>query len=96
MEVSGQLHAPAALPLLGKQSRCTLDRKLGGHQSQPGYRREEKNLTLLGTEPRLCSPYATAILTLWMYETSNLLSQCHSSGSQMPVPHHTGMGLIPG
>jgi hypothetical protein len=42
MEVSGQLHAPAALPQ-GKSSWYPLDRRLGGPQSQPGRGGEEKN-----------------------------------------------------
>jgi hypothetical protein len=42
MEVSGQLHAPAALPP-GKQPRYTLDRKLGGPQGRSGSGGEEKN-----------------------------------------------------
>jgi len=35
MEVSGQLHAPAALPV-GKRPWCPLDRRLGGPQSRYG------------------------------------------------------------
>jgi hypothetical protein len=42
MEVSGQLHAPAALPP-GKDTRYPLDRRLGGPQSQSGRGGEEKN-----------------------------------------------------
>jgi hypothetical protein len=42
MEVSGQLHAPAALPL-GKYSRYPLDRSLSGPQSRSGRGGEEKN-----------------------------------------------------
>jgi hypothetical protein len=37
MEVSGQLHAPAALP------PCSLDRRLGGPQRRPGRGGEEKS-----------------------------------------------------
>jgi hypothetical protein len=36
MEVSGQIHAPAALPP-GKYPRYTLDRRLGGPQSRSGH-----------------------------------------------------------
>jgi hypothetical protein len=35
MEVSGQLHAPVALPP-GKDPRCQMDRKMGGPQSRSG------------------------------------------------------------
>jgi hypothetical protein len=48
MEVSGQLHAPAALPS-GKQSPVPTAQKLGGPQSWYGRYEEEKNLLpLLG------------------------------------------------
>jgi hypothetical protein len=42
VEVSGQLHAPAALPL-GRSPRYPLDRRLGGPQSLSGRGGEEKN-----------------------------------------------------
>jgi hypothetical protein len=42
MEVSGQLHAPAALPP-GKEPRYPLDRRLGGPKSCSGRGGEEKN-----------------------------------------------------
>jgi hypothetical protein len=42
MEVSGQLHAPAALPQ-GKSLRYPLDRRLGGLQSRSKRGGEEKN-----------------------------------------------------
>jgi hypothetical protein len=42
MEVSGQLHAPAAL-LPGEIPWYPLDRRLGGHQSRSGHGGEEKN-----------------------------------------------------
>jgi hypothetical protein len=51
MEVSGQLHAPAALPP-GKSPWYPLDRRLGGPQSRSGRGGEEKNFLLPpGTEP---------------------------------------------
>jgi hypothetical protein len=40
MEVSGQVHAPAALPL-GKESRYPFDRKLNGPHSRSGCCGEE-------------------------------------------------------
>jgi hypothetical protein len=42
MEVSGQIHAPAALPP-GKSPCYPVDRRLGGHQSRPGLGGEEIN-----------------------------------------------------
>jgi hypothetical protein len=42
MEVSGRLHAPAALPP-GKEPLVPLDRRLGGPQSRSGRGGEEKN-----------------------------------------------------
>jgi hypothetical protein len=42
MEVSGQFHAPAALPQ-GKGPWYPLDRRLGGPQSRSGRGGEEKN-----------------------------------------------------
>jgi hypothetical protein len=51
MEVSGQLHAPAAL-LPGKKPWYPLDARLGGPQSMSGRGGEEKNSQLLpGLEP---------------------------------------------
>jgi len=42
MEVSGQLHTPAALPPV-KDPSYPLDRSLGGPQSRSGRGGEEKN-----------------------------------------------------
>jgi hypothetical protein len=51
MKVSGQLHAPAALPP-GKSSWYPLDRRLGGAQNRSGRDGEEKNFQLPpGIEP---------------------------------------------
>jgi hypothetical protein len=43
MEVSGQIHAVAALPL-GKQPWSSLNRRLGGPQSRSGCCAKERNL----------------------------------------------------
>jgi hypothetical protein len=48
LEVSDQLHAPAALPP-GKEPPVPLDRRLGGPQSRSGRHGEEKILTPTGT-----------------------------------------------
>jgi hypothetical protein len=42
MEVSGQIHALAALPQ-GKSPWYPLDRRLGGHQSRSGRGGEQQN-----------------------------------------------------
>jgi hypothetical protein len=42
MEMSGQLHTPAAFPQ-GKSPRYPLDRRLGEPQSRSGHGNEEKN-----------------------------------------------------
>jgi hypothetical protein len=58
MEVSGQLHVPAAFPQ--EKSPCKpLDRRLDGSQSQYGRGGEEKNSQpLLGLEPPIIQPVA--------------------------------------
>jgi hypothetical protein len=64
--MSGQLHAPAALPPGGKRPRYSLDRGLGGPQSRSGRRGEEKILDPTGTRtptPRSSSPQSVAIPT---------------------------------
>jgi hypothetical protein len=61
--VSGQLHASAALPRV-KNSRCILDRRLGGPQNQSGRREEEKTLDHIGARtpnPRPSIPWPVAI-----------------------------------
>jgi hypothetical protein len=58
LEVSGLLHAPAALPPR-KKSPYPLDRRLSGPQSQSGRRGKEKILDPNGTltpTPRPSSP----------------------------------------
>ena len=44
--MSGQLHAPAAVPL-GKSPQFTLDKNLDGLQSSSGYFGEEDDILLL-------------------------------------------------
>jgi hypothetical protein len=53
MEVSGQLHATAALPQ-GKSPWYPLDRRLGGPQSWPGEERNSQPLP--GLEPPIIQP----------------------------------------
>jgi hypothetical protein len=63
MEMSGQLHAPAALPQ-GKSPWCPLDWRLGGHQSRSGSGGEEKNSQPLpGLEPPIIQPVAQRYTT---------------------------------
>jgi hypothetical protein len=68
MEVSGQLHIPAALPPPpGKSPWCPLDTRLGGTESRTGRSDEEKNSQPLPNfEPPIIQPVAqryTAELT---------------------------------
>jgi hypothetical protein len=51
MEVSGQLHAPAAFPL-GKRPRYPLDKRLGGPLNRSGRRGQEKIFDPTGLEIR--------------------------------------------
>jgi hypothetical protein len=44
MEVSGQVHVPAASPAGKWQLRLPFDRRVGGRQSRSGRGGEEKNL----------------------------------------------------
>jgi hypothetical protein len=58
MEVSGQLHASAALPP-GKEPLYPLDRRLGGPQNRSGHGGEEKNSQPLpGLEHPFIQPVA--------------------------------------
>jgi hypothetical protein len=69
MEVSGQLHDPAALPP-GKRPWCPLDRRLGGPQSRSGRDGEKKNYQPpLGLEPPIIQPVVRTYTT----ELSRLL-----------------------
>jgi hypothetical protein len=62
MEVSGQLHASAALPP-GKNLWYPLDRRLSGHQSRSGRGGEEKNSQPLpGLEAPIIQPVAQRCL----------------------------------
>jgi hypothetical protein len=84
MEVSGQVHAPAALP------QYLLDRRLGGSQSQSGYCGEEKNLlSVLGIKPQfLGSPDHSldAILTSLSSARAELVSSFHpQTSSHLPL-----------
>jgi hypothetical protein len=63
MEVSGQLHAPTALPQ-GKSPWYTLDRRYRGPQSRSGRGGEEKNSqTLPGLEAPIIQPVAQSYTT---------------------------------
>jgi len=69
MEVSGQLHAPSALPQ-GKSPWYPLEGMLGGPQNRSGRGGEEKNSQpLLGLEPPNIQPVAERYTT----EVSRLL-----------------------
>jgi hypothetical protein len=63
MEVSGQLHAPAAL-YPEKETRYPLDRRLDGPQSRSGRDGEEKNSQpLRGLETQIVQPIAQRYTT---------------------------------
>jgi hypothetical protein len=63
MEMSGQLHAPAAL-LPGKEPLVPLDRRLGGSQGRYGHSGEEKNSKPLpGLEPPIIQLVAQSYTT---------------------------------
>jgi hypothetical protein len=69
LDVSGQLHAPVALPP-GKNPLVLMYRRLGGSQSRSGRGGEEKNSQPLpGLEPLLIQPVAQRYTT----ELSQLL-----------------------
>jgi hypothetical protein len=57
MELSGQIHAPAALPP-GKDPRYALDRRLGGTQNRSGRGEEKYPQLLRGLEPPIIQPVA--------------------------------------
>jgi hypothetical protein len=57
MEMSGQLHAPAAL-LQGKSTRFPQNRRLGESQSRSGSYGEEENLALAGNQTPAVQPVA--------------------------------------
>jgi hypothetical protein len=57
MEVSGQVHAPAALNP-GKSPWYPLDRRLGGPQNRPGRYREKKNIAPAGNPTPAVQPVA--------------------------------------
>jgi hypothetical protein len=62
MEVSGQLHAPVAVPQ--GETRYPLDRRLGGPQNRFGHGGEEKNSQPLpGLEPPNIQPVAQRYTT---------------------------------
>jgi hypothetical protein len=62
MEVSGQLHDPAALPH-GKSPWYPLDRRLSGPQSRSGRGGEENSQPLLGLEVPVIHPVAQRYTT---------------------------------
>jgi hypothetical protein len=74
MEVSCQLHAPAALPP-GKEPRYPLYGRLGGPQSRSGRSGEKKNSQpLSGLEPQIIQPVAqryTTELTRFLFSVGS-------------------------
>jgi hypothetical protein len=77
MEVSGQRHAPTALPQ-GKRPWCPLDSRLGGPQSRSGRGGEEINFQMYYTNSqrhsisetcRLCK--SDAQQNIWLFEPNS-------------------------
>jgi hypothetical protein len=78
MEVSGQFHAPAAVPH-GKSPWHPLDRRLGGPQSRSGRGGEEKNSQPLPElEPPIKPPIAQRYTNSFQ-DISALKFRMHSS-----------------
>jgi hypothetical protein len=69
MEVGGQLRAPATLPP-GKESRHTMDRRLGGHHSRSGRGGKEKQHSRESNSDRPARSLVTVLA-----ELSRLLMQ---------------------
>jgi hypothetical protein len=93
--VSGQLHAPTALPP-GKEP--PLDRRLGGPQSRSGRFGEEKILDPSGTRtpttqsssPRLVAiPITLSRLLTEAYMYINILNICLANDMNVPVSSNT-------
>jgi hypothetical protein len=63
MEVSGQIHDPAALPS-GKELRHFLDRRMGGLQSRSRRYEEQENISLAGNQTPAVQPVARGC-TVW-------------------------------
>jgi hypothetical protein len=64
MEVTGQLHAPAALPPRKKSPWYLLGMRLGGPQSRSGHGDEDKNSQPLpGLQPPIIQPVAQCYTT---------------------------------
>jgi len=75
MKVTGQLHAPVALPL-GKEPRYPLNRRPARSQSQSGRSGEEKNSQPLPRlEPQIIQPVAQRYSTELNHQT--FISVCH-------------------
>jgi hypothetical protein len=82
MEVSGRLHAPAALPQ-GNSPLYPLDRRLDGSQSRSGRGGEDKNSQPMpGLEPPIIQPAAQRYTTKL---TQTLRRACKESYITRPL-----------
>jgi hypothetical protein len=76
--MSGQLHAPSALPSR-KKSRYPVDKMLGGHHRSSGHYGKRKILALMGIEPRplvdIPSELSGLILKYLIFQNSVPFSQ---------------------
>jgi hypothetical protein len=91
MEVSGQLHEPAALPS-GKELLLRMHRRVGGPQSRSGRDDEEKNSQPLpGFELSIMQPIAQRCTTELSYINSmeqrpSWEANSHSANQETPCP----------
>jgi hypothetical protein len=92
MEVSDQLHAPAALPLR-ESPWYLLDKRLGVSQSRCGRSGEDKNSqSLPGLEPQIIQPiaqrYTTELHRLLTHKMKIILLKFYFIGYQISIIAH--------
>lgn len=89
-ELSGQLHAPAALPL-GKNPQFTVDKNLGGLQSPSArFEKEDDILLLSGFDPRFLGLLGAVLHCYRLIQNGVLsLSLVHCSVSVRGCPRWT-------
>jgi hypothetical protein len=83
LDVTGQLHAPAALPP-GKETRYPLDRRLGGPQSRSGQYGEVKILDPIGLELRPLGRPAI-LLALAVHQARTFIWQGETFVDSVPI-----------